>query len=160
MGGGHGFYSGVPQVIPDPFQKKNLLWQFFPNQTCIIPGLEKTWFFFLGFLPARATELLNQGKALIALVYIRPWYQPWFASPLPPAAFIAGTSEATLCSFLLFFFIQSIPVSQRHKLRRTNCAKPIMSYSAGCNCIKGPFTRIVYSVIIYSTRLFNWIWCA
>ena len=32
----------------------------------------KTWFF-PRFLPARATGLFNQGKAPIALVYLRPW---------------------------------------------------------------------------------------
>ena len=45
---------------------------FFVIKPVLFLDYKKSRFFPRGFLPARATGLFNQGKALIALVYLRP----------------------------------------------------------------------------------------
>ena len=56
-----------------PSKDKIFYENFFLIKPVLFPDYKKTCFF-SWFLPARATGLLNQGKALIALVYLRPWY--------------------------------------------------------------------------------------
>ena len=62
---------GFTQMFLRPYLTPSNNRLFYDN-FFLIKSVYKKHDFFLGLLPARATELLNQGKALIALVYLRP----------------------------------------------------------------------------------------